>query len=392
VEIFGETLPGFEGVQEAFANAFQDAPFMGAAVSIMIKGEMVVDLWGGSADHESGKSWSTDTASVIFSSTKGLLSILAMTLVGNGQLDLDSRVTRYWPEFGEAGKSNITVRQLLSHQAGLSATREDLKFEDVLDWQRMVHCLERQEPLWQVDGRHSYHALTFGWLVGEVIRRITTMSVGEFFDELVASPLGVTAWIGLPESRLSTVAHLTNSDRRHDLAAARLATLEIGDPDWYGRSLTLGGAFPFTLVSHDGGFNDSRARLSQIPGAGGIASARALATIWSSTVTPTNGLRLLDDELIQRATQMQSEGQQVFSGPPPYLRWGTGFQIDSPPARQYLSPSSFGHDGSGGQVAFADPIEQVGFCFITNWLDVAGDGRADSLIRALRTSLDASRQ
>lgn len=388
MEIFGETKPGFEGVRRVFVETFRDAPKMGAAVSIRVQGETVVDLWGGSSDHDQGEPWSRDTSTVIFSSTKGLLSILAMTLVNDDLLDLESPVIRYWPEFGESGKSDITVRQLLTHKAGLSATRDDLNFEEVLDWDEVVHCLERQEPLWTVGTRHSYHALTFGWLVGEVVRRVTTISVGEYFHEVIVAPLGVDAWIGIPESRLHTVAHLSNSARRDELAATRLAALEPGDPDWFGRSLTLGGAFPFTLASRQGGFNDPRAHTAQIPGAGGIATARALATIWSSTVVETDGLRLMNNGMVASATKVRSEGAQVFSGPPPYLRWGTGFQIDSPPARRYLSPLSFGHDGSGGQVAFADPLAKVGFCFLSNWLDVAGDARADALIQELRRALE----
>jgi len=385
--ITGTIESGYENVAEKFSQTFRDSPNMGAALSVRVEGETVLDVWGGYADPYTDTPWSEDTSSVIFSSTKGLLAILACILTEERQLDFDSPVVRYWPEFGKSGKSEITIRQLLSHQAGLSAPREDLSFDDVLDWEAVVQCLERQEPLWEIGTGHSYHALTFGWLVGEVIRRITGSSVGEYFRERIASPLGVEAWIGVPESRLASVAHLSNSEVREELAASRLEAIRDGDPDWYGRSLTLGGAFPFTLVTRDGGFNDSRAQLAEIPGAGGVATARALATIWSSVVTRTEGKRLLSDDLISGATQVQSEGVQVFAGPPPYLRWGTGFQIDSPPARKYLSSVSFGHDGSGGQVTFADPVFKVGFCFLTNSLGVAGDWRASSVIEELRRSL-----
>jgi CubicO group peptidase (beta-lactamase class C family) len=386
-EVSGVTIKGYENVAQVFLRTFEGSPLMGAALCVKVDGKTVLDLWGGFADPRDFSPWSRDTLNVIFSSTKGLLSILTAMLVDEGLLDFDSPVVRYWPEFGGFGKSNISVRQLLAHQAGLSALRENLSFEEALDWQTVIRCLERQEPLWVIGRRHSYHALTFGWLVGEIVRRVTGESVGGYFEKRVAAPLKADAFIGLPESELTKVAHLSNTDERVKLSRTRLEALKPGDPDWFGRSLTLGGAFPFTLVTPDGGFNDSRAQTSEVPGAGGIASARALATIWSSLVTPTDGVRLLNDELLSEVTRVQSEGEQVYSGPPPYLRWGTGFQIDSPPARKYLTPRSFGHDGSGGQVAFADPEHKVGFCYLTNQLGVAGDPRAGLVIEELRRSL-----
>jgi CubicO group peptidase (beta-lactamase class C family) len=166
----------------------------------------------------------------------------------------------------------------------------------------------------------------------------------------------------------------------------RVATGAAQGIDWYDRALTLGGAFPTNLVTPTGGFNDPRTHFAEIPGAGGIATARALAAIWSATVTPTEGIRLLTEETVAEMTTIQSEGRPVFALEPPYLSWGTGFEVPSL-AREYLSARSFGHDGSGGQIGFADPESKVGFAYVTNYLEGAGDDRAPSIIRTLRHAL-----
>jgi CubicO group peptidase (beta-lactamase class C family) len=359
---------------------------MGAALAARVDGELVLDLWGGAADPRTGTPWREETATVLFSATKGLVSILAARLVQEERLDLDAPVMRYWHEFGQAGKSRITVRQLLSHQAGLSATLDSLSLDDVLAWEPVVRSLELQEPLWPIGEGHAYHALTFGWLAGELIRRVTGESVGQYFRDLVTDPLDVEAWIGIPASEEYRVAFISSSKGRLVQIAERVAGGSDNGIDFYDRALTLGGAFPTNLVSPSGGFNDPRTHAAEIPGAGGIATARALATIWSATVTTTEGIRLLSQDTVAEMTKVQSEGWPVFALDPPYLSWGTGFEIPSP-AREYLSASSFGHDGSGGQIGFADPAFKVGFAYVTNYLEGAGDERANSVIRALRRAL-----
>lgn len=383
VEVQGTAAFGFEAVRDAFVASFEGKPDMGAALSVRHHGMPVVDLWGGVADERSRQPWRADTLSLIFSCTKGLVSILAARLVQEGRLDYDAPVARYWPEFAAAGKSTVRVRDLLSHRSGVSAPRVDFTVDDIVDWDFVTRALAAQEPLWEPDTGYAYHAITHGWLVGEVIRRVTGQSVGEYFDRLIARPLGADAYIGLPEGEHARVAHLQVGPTLAELTRQQVAARPAGVVDWSDRAMTLGGAFAPELVEVESGFNDPRVQSAQIPGAGGIATARALAAIWSATIVETDGVRLLDDEIIDRATVVQSEGAPVWDVPGPWPRWGMGFQLDSEP-RRYLTGSGFGHDGAGGQSAFADPGAGVGFAFITNQMEAIEDHRATRIIDALR--------
>ncbi|MBF0677922.1 MAG: beta-lactamase family protein [Devosia sp.] len=381
IEIQGHVQPGFEPIAEAFKNAFADRPQMGASLHIVRGGETVADLWGGVADARDGRLWEKDTPTTIFSCTKGLVSILAARLVEEGRLDYQAPVAQYWPAFAAAGKENVTVGEALSHQAGLSAPRADLSEDDIVDWDRVVSVLAAQEPLWTLGTGYQYHALTHGWVAGEIVRRVTGKSVGTYFRELIAAPLGVDAWIGLPDEHAERPAHIRVSQPLQDLWAEEA---KKPAPNWPYKAMTLGHALPVDLVSETGGFNAARIRTAEIPGAGGIASAEAMATMWSAVVAPTRGVRLLNNATIANATRAQSQGKPVFGGDPPYSRWGYGFQLDSE-ARRYLGDACFGHDGAGGQVGFADPTRQIGFGFVTNWMMGPDDQRATEIISALRS-------
>lgn len=386
--IAGTVRRGFETVRDAFAAAFDGKPEMGAALCVRHRGETVVDLWGGHADERAGTAWQDDTLSVIFSCTKGLSSILAARLVQDGRLDYDARVVEYWPEFGVAGKENVRVRELLAHRSGVSAPRSILTAADAVDWDTVVTGLAAQAPLWEPGTGWAYHAITHGWLIGEVMRRVTGLSVGQYFQQLVAGPLNADAWIGLPLALTSRVAHLQVGPTLAELTAQQARARTPGVVDWSERAMTLGDAWPPELVGSESGFNDPRIQHAEIPGAGGIATARALATVWSATIEETNGVRLLDDAIVTEATRVQSEGAPVFDVPGPWPRWGTGFQLDSE-ARRYLTPRGFGHDGAGGQVAFADPELGIGFAFLTNQMEGIGDVRGTSIVDALRAVLEA---
>jgi CubicO group peptidase (beta-lactamase class C family) len=382
----GWAAPDFEPVAAAFVAAFAGRRQMGAALAVRHEGREVVRLWNGVADARSGKPWTQRTASVIFSCTKGLVSILIARLVQEGRLDYDDLVAAHWPEFAGSGKADITVRQLLGHQAGLSALSTELSFEDILDWDIVTGHLARQAPLWPPGTGYGYHALTHGWLAGELVRRVTGMSVGRYFSETIARPLAASAWIGLPPGHDGEIAHLSVAPDLVALWEDEASRDSAAAPNWPYRAMTLGRALPAALVTPAGGFNDRRLQAAEIPGAGGIATARALAAIWSATVTPTRGVSLLSPEIVTRATQTVTQGPPVFEAPPPYSRWGMGFQLDSE-ARRYLTDRSFGHDGAGGQSAFADPVHGVGFAFITNWMEAGADRRATGIIDALRSVL-----
>jgi CubicO group peptidase (beta-lactamase class C family) len=376
----GTVAPGFEPLAEAFGRTLAASHDHGGALHVRLDGEVIADLWGGNGGAEP---WQSDTPSVIFSCTKGLVSILAGELVREGRLDLDAPVSTYWPEFAPHGKGSMPVRWLFSHRAGLPAVREDLQLSEVLDWDRMVEVLAEEEPLLPPGETHQYHALTFGWLVGEIIRRITGKGVGEFFAERIAEPLGVEAWIGTPEPELRRVAQLyvvpPAPDAFMPIEESELAFINE-------KAVTLGAAFPLDLTGEHAGFNSAEVRQAVIPGAGGIATASALATIWSATVSNAEKIRLLNEEVIADMTREQAAGRPAVPLPVPWARWGTGFMLTSE-ARPYLTDRSFGHDGAGGQVSFADPEHKVGFAYLTNDMQPAGDQRGLLLVRVLRDLL-----
>lgn len=379
--IHGDVDVAFEPVAEAFRQSFDGRPQMGAALAIRVGGREVVDLWGGMADARVARPWDRSTPSVIFSGTKGLASILIAHLVEQGRIAYEARVIDYWPEFEAAGKEWTTVADLMAHRAGLSAPRVDLTVDDIVCHERMAQLLAAQEPLWVPGTGYAYHALTHGWLAGELVRRVVGKSIGEYFHDVLAGP-GVDAWIGLPAAEQGSVAYLVPTPGLTD-ACGELAALES---PWPLRSLTLGGAFPVELAGLNSGFNDPRIQAAEIPGAGGIGTARAIAAIWSSTVVETDGrTRVLTDDTIRAAIAPVSGGEPLFGTPGPWGRWGMGFQLESE-ARSYVGPSSFGHDGAGGQVMFADLESRVGFAYITNQLE-AGDDRAGRIVDRLRECL-----
>lgn len=277
-------------------------------------------------------------------------------------------------------------RGLLVHR-GVSAPRLPLTRDDILDWDTVVDRLAAQEPLWEPGSGYAYHAITHGWLVGEVIRRVTGLSVGEYFRESIAGPLGVEAWIGLPAAERDRVATMLVGPTLAELSALQAAARTPGVVDWAEQAMILGGALPHELVGPGAGFNDPAVQAAEIPGAGGIASARSLAAIWSAAIVETDGVRLLEAATVAEATVPLSSGPPVWEVPGPWPAWGMGFQLGTA-ARRYLTPSGFGHDDAGGQVAFADPGADVGFAFLTNRMEGVGDVRATRVVDALREVLE----
>jgi CubicO group peptidase (beta-lactamase class C family) len=383
---YGYTDAKFLKVQEAFEKSFEAKPEMGAALAIYHQGLPVVDIWRGYKNSETRELWDAETLSVIFSCTKGLSSILAARLVQEGKLDYEATVASYWPEFGVAGKSEVTIRDILAHRSGISAPRIPLSSKEITDWNFVVNRLANQEPLWEPGTGYAYHAITHGWLIGEVVRRITGLSLGEYFQSLLALPLGAEAWVGLPSKEQSRVSTMKVGTTLADLIIQQAEARKPGVVDWSEQAMTLGGALEHELVGVDSGFNSAEIRAAEIPGAGGVATARSIAAIWSSTVIETHGHRVLEDATLVEALKVQSEGSPVWPVPGPWPRWGMGFQLDSE-ARRYLSSKSFGHDGAGGQVAFADAGSGIGFAFLTNQMEAIDDQRATLIIDTLREVL-----
>jgi CubicO group peptidase (beta-lactamase class C family) len=305
--------------------------------------------------------------------------------VQEGRLDYSALVADYWPEYATHGKDDTRVSEAVSHRAGLSAPRTDWTPADILDWERATALLAGETPLFEPGSAWSYHAITHGWLSGELVRRVTGMMPGEFFARTVADPLHARAWIGLPDEEQDGVAELQIGRSLAALVADQRAAYESGESVWPYRAMTLGRALPPELVGEHEGFNRADVRAAQIPGAGGVSTAHALAKIWSAVVTPTDGVRLLGDDVLDRAAVVQSQGAPFFPVPGPWPRWAMGFQLDSE-ARRYLGASSLGHDGAGGQVAFGDRDAKVGFAFLTNRME-AVDERATRIVTALQSVL-----
>lgn len=380
--VHGVVAPGFESVGEAFAAAFEGLPEMGGALAVRVDGRSVVDVWGGTAESRDGRPWERDTPSVVFSCTKGLMSILAARLVEDGLLDLDRPLAELWPEFGVHGKDRVSVGDALAHRAGVSAPRVDVTRDQLLDFEAMTRIVAEQEPLWEPGAGWAYHALTHGWLSGEIVRRAGGVAPGDAFAAM-AEAVGGGAWLGMPTEVAASSAHLRVGPTLAALVARQAAERAPGVVDWLDRAMTLGGVLPATLVTDDDGFNADDVRAAVIPGAGAVATARAVAAMWSATVAETDGIRLLDDDTLDLVTRERTAGAPVFAAPAPWPRWAAGFQLDSE-ARRYLGPTSFGHDGAGGQVAFADRAARVGFAFVTNWME-ADDPRATRIVDALRS-------
>lgn len=387
VTLRGDVESGYGPMADVFLENFRSCADLGSACTVYVEGRKVVDLWAGIADARSGRPWDADTAAVIFSCSKGILALCAYLLVQDGRLDLDAPVATYWPEFEANGKGAITSRQILSHRAGLPALDRDLTLDEVLAWHPVILAIEAQSPWWAPGSGHLYHAMTYGWLIGEVIRRVTGLTPGAYFRQRLGDPLGLRTWIGLPEALRASVAWMEPPLPDEDSDAARASARISAEQPVVERSLTMGGAFAFPSVGDFVTFNDRRIQGAEIPAANGISTARSLAALYAHCVAEMDGPRLLGPASIDDATVVQSTGPQLSGIPDDGARWGTGFQLASPPSQPMLGPRSFGHAGAGGQLGFADDEYGVGFAYLSNQMGGYGDARARRLTLALRSIL-----
>lgn len=402
-EIQGGTAEGWGRVADAFRDNFEHHRELGAACTVYAGGRVVADLWGGIADSRSGRPWKQDTVAVVWSTSKGAAAICAHMLIERGELDPDAPVARYWPEFAAAGKEDLKVRWLLSHQAGLPVVDTRLTFDDVCAWEPVIRALEAQKPLWTPGTQHMYHAKTYGFLVGEVVRRVTGKTLGDFFATEVASPLGLSSWIGLPEEHESRVARLevdltppgqleTLERLGLDPDAANQALRVRADPTSVeARSATLGGAFPHNFTEMVNIYNTRAFRASEQPASNMVTDARSVARMYAATVGDVDDTRLLQRSTVNDMSVIQTNASTPHGGRPLDLA-----ELDSPmslgfnrPSRlaPLLGPSSFGHGGAGGSLGFADPQLGVGFGYVMNRMSTAMDNpRAATLISAIAAS------
>ena len=378
VEIHGQCDPRFAAVREAFAENFAARGDVGAAVSITIDNAAVVDLWGGFADGARQRPWERDTVANVMSTTKGVTALAALMLVERGQLDLDAPVARYWPEFGQAGKLAIPVRWLLSHRAGVPGWRAKLSTEALFDWRRATDPLAASEPWWEPGTQHGYHALTYGQLVGEVIRRVSGQSVGAFVRKEIAGPLGAEFSIGVPAGQEKQVAEIL-PDPPPAPGEVPLAMRLMADPTSHGaRVFSNPGLRPGTA-------NTPEWRAAELPAANGHTTARGLARIYGALAAggQREGVHLLRPETLLLALQEQSRGRDAVLSFT--TRFGLGFMLTLPdPPRGEdgfapfgAGPRGFGHPGRGGSIGFGDPASRLGFGYVMNQYQTGTPGARD---------------
>jgi len=371
----GHCDPRFTPVADAFSALFEDPQERGAALCIQVGGETVVDLWAGSAGKEPGQDWQADTLLNLFSCTKTFAAVAALQLVGEGRLELDAPVARYWPEFEQAGKQTVTVRQLLCHRAGLPAIREPLAPEALYDWSSMTAALAAEMPWWTPGAEHGYAPITYGWLIGEVIRRVDGREPGAAIIARTAEPLGLDFHIGLDDAEFHRVAHIARGKGNlGDAAAQRLLRTMMTDAAALStRAFTNP---PSVLTSTN---KPEWRRMSQ-PAANGHGNARALAGFYTGLLQG----RLLDEALLAELTREHAVGEDRTLLT--CTRFGLGCMLDQPSvanATYGLGPQAFGHPGAGGSIGFADPERELAFGFVVNTLGpyVLMDPRAQRLAR-----------
>ena len=389
-EIHGFVNSGFEAVREAFAENFAKRREVGAACCVYHQGEKVVDLWGGVKNKETGEPWEEDTMALVYSATKGLAAMTLAIAHSRGWLDYDELVCKYWPEFAQHGKESITVRQLLGHQAGLYALDEPLDKSTVANLDRLAEILARQKPAWEPGTRQGYHAITLGYYEGELLRRVDPQhrSLGQFFQDEIATPLGLDFYLRLPESvpdsRLAPLIDPSFSDMV--LGFPIRMSLDLLSPHSKIRAALAGSEFP-----HDQ--KRIYSRDLEIPSGGGVGTARAMARAYSVFATGGKELRLTEQtlqELNAPAIQpTQGFRDEVMKGE---VQFSLGL-MKSTPNFSFGSPGSFGHPGAGGSLGFADPEAQIGYGYIPNRKGVgfSGDPRDVALRRALYSETPVSR-
>lgn len=379
----GLVEPGFGAVAEAFERNFADYEELGAAFALYVDGRCVVDIWGGIADKASGRPWDENTLQLVFSTTKGATAMCVAKLVADGRLSYDDKVATHWPEFAAEGKDAITVGQMLSHQAGLIASDRTLTFEEIMAVTPIVEALAAQRPLWEPGTAHGYHALTYGWLAGELVRRVDGRTIGRFFADEFAGPLGLEFWIGLPESEEPRVSTLEVAAMPTDPAMLEhFARLYAHDAYGY-RALTLDGVIRTMPDNH---FNTRELHATEMPGANGITTARSLARLYAACVGPVDGVRVLPPTIVD-----SMRGERVYGDDLTLLRptrFGAGFWLHEQGAPM-IQEGSFGHPGAGGSLGYANPELGIGYGYVMNQMrnELAGDARTIALNDAVRRCL-----
>ncbi len=375
-QVHGFCDPRFERARAAFAANFATGADMGASFAAIIDGAFVVDLWGGFSDAAGTKPWEKDTIVNVYSTTKTMCALTALLCADRGLIDFAAPVAKYWPEFAQAGKDRITVAHLMSHSAGLSGFAEKVAVEDLYDWDRICTLLARQEPWWEPGTRSGYHTVSQGYLVGEVVRRVSGVSLGTLFRTEIAEPLGADFHIGLPPKDDARVAELIPPE------------LSLGDVSSHSdvakrtfASLHLNAREPRTEAW----------RRAEIPAAGGIGNARSVALVQSVLVNGgvAKGKRILSEAGARRALELQIENDDLVLGIP--VRFGLGYGLPSAVAPFPNKNTAF-WGGWGGSLIVADYDAKMTFSYVMNRMNstTTGDARVSGLFGGLYAGLMAA--
>ena len=380
--VHGFVKSGYEGVRDAFAENFTRRGELGAACCVYHNGEKVVDLWGGVRNKATGEAWEEETMALVYSATKGMAAMTLAVAHSRGWLDYDELVCTYWPEFAQNGKEKITVRQLLAHQAGLFALDQPLDRSLVADLDRLAVVLARQKPAWEPGTRQAYHAVTLGFYEGELLRRTDPRhrSLGQFFQEEIATPLDLEFYIRLPES--------IPDWRLAPLVDPSLGKMLFGFPIrlapsvWNPRS-NIRRALEGSELAHDA--QRIYPRNLEIPAGGGVGTARAIARAYSVFATGGKELGLRPQTLEELAAPAVPASHGFYDEcMKAEVEFSLGFMKTNPGYR-FANPGSFGMPGAGGSLGFADPLAQIGYGYIPNrkGVSLAGDPRDVAIRQAL---------
>lgn len=393
----GTADPAFQSVADEFARNFAERGEVGASLCLSVGGETLVDLWGGVADKESGAEWAEDTVSIVFSCTKAAVALCAHILIDRGQLALAAPVADYWPEFAQNGKDGTTVQMMLNHESAVPALREPVRPGGFLDWDYMIGRMEAEEAWWEPGTRNGYHMVNFGWTVGELVRRVSGKSLGDFFRDEVAGPLGADFWIGIPDDFDQPIAPILPFEPDFTKPLAPFTQKLLTEPQSL-QSLSF-------LNTGGWGPNDADGHRAQIGGGGGIANARGQVAMYTPLANggSHNGVALVSDDRLA-AMERCSVATGVDATLLCPTRFASGF-MKSMDNRAYpggdqlsavLGDRAFGHVGAGGSIGFADPECQLAFSYTMNqmggglMLNDRGQSLVDATYKALGYRSDAS--
>ncbi len=369
--IQGTVDPKFATVKSAFESCFADGLELGGAVAVMLDGKLVADLWGGHADKKQTRPWKQDTLVNVWSATKGVMAVAIAKLVERGKLSYDAPIAQVWPEFAQNGKELISLDLALSHQAGLQGLNVPMTVEGLCAWEPYVTALAEMAPLWEPGSRCVYHALSYGHLAGEPLRRADGRRVGQFVQDEISSPLNLDFFIGLPESEDHRVAELIEGPHASDWVDTVLKSP-------YPQSCMN----PKPLATEP---NNRAWRAAEIPGGNGHAGARGLAMLYGDLVSGRS--TIVSSSVLKEATRCRFSG--IDSGFETETSYAAGFRLSDPTYSVGVANGAFGHSGWGGTIAFADPVARLGFAFVTNHMmgfdDI--DPRRKRLIEAVYDSL-----